>query len=151
MDMQFLKRFPENKHEQIRQLMGYVSLLGITGKDLVSIGGYIERGKKREQALSMKEIAMAYKPEHMRGDAKTARQLHERFKIEYNGTWWAFERDFHREWKVTSRATGRRITHSAKFRDWGAWQQRRGWQAREELCMLDVLLDVHEGRLVLNF
>lgn len=151
MDMKFLKRFPEAKQEQIRQLMGYVSLLGVSGKDLISIGGYIERGKKREQAEYLRDIALGYKAEHIRGDAKTKHVLHRRFKLEVNGSWYVFEREYSREWKITSRKTNKVIRHQTAWRDWGAWAQRRGYYAREELNMYDVLLEIHEGRLQLNF
>ena len=151
MDMQFLKRFPESKQEQIRQLMGYISLLGVSGKDLISIGGYIERSKKKEQAEHLRDIAMSYNPQHIRGDAQSRTNLCRRFKIEYQGRWYAFEMEHYRHWKITSRQTGKRVTHSPAWHDWGAWTQRRGYTARLELNMYDVLLDIHDGRLQLNF
>ena len=151
MDMQFLKRFPESKQEQIRQLMGYISLLGVSGKDLISIGGYIERSKKKEQAEHLRDIAMSYKPQHIRGDAPSRTNLCRRFKIEYQGQWYVFEMESYRHWKITSRRTGKRISYNPSWHEWGTWTQRRGYTARLELNMYDVLLDVHDGRLQLNF
>jgi hypothetical protein len=37
------KRFPVEKQDQVRQLVGFATLMGLTGKDLVSIGGKLDR------------------------------------------------------------------------------------------------------------
>jgi len=37
------RRFSPEKQEQIRQLVSYTTLLGLTGKDLISIGGRLDR------------------------------------------------------------------------------------------------------------
>jgi hypothetical protein len=39
------KRFPADKQEQVRQLVAYAQLMGLDGKDLVSIGGKLDRLK----------------------------------------------------------------------------------------------------------
>jgi hypothetical protein len=38
-----LKRFSEDKHEQIEQLIVWCQMMGLTGRDLVSIGGKLDR------------------------------------------------------------------------------------------------------------
>lgn len=53
--MKFLKRFPEGKHEQIRQLIFMAQLSGLSGKDLVSIGGWIDRNKKNDEYRANKD------------------------------------------------------------------------------------------------
>ena len=50
------KRFPAEKQEQVRQLVAYAQLMGLDGKDLVSIGGKLDRIKataeyKRNRSL----------------------------------------------------------------------------------------------------
>lgn len=42
-------RFPAEKQEQIRQLVAYTTLMGLTGKDLVSIGGKLDRVQQRRE------------------------------------------------------------------------------------------------------
>jgi hypothetical protein len=39
----FFKRFPLEKQDQVRQLVSFATLMGLTGKDLVSIGGKLDR------------------------------------------------------------------------------------------------------------
>lgn len=55
MEMEF-KRFPAEKQDQIRQLVSYTTLLGLTGKDLVSIGGKLDRIKQRAEIERNREI-----------------------------------------------------------------------------------------------
>ena len=45
------RRFPEDKQEQIRQLVAYTTLMGLSGTDLVSIGGKLNRIEEKNQAL----------------------------------------------------------------------------------------------------
>lgn len=43
------RRFSEEKQDQVRALVNYATLMGLTGKDLVSIGGKLDRlNAKRE-------------------------------------------------------------------------------------------------------
>jgi hypothetical protein len=37
------KRFPQEKQDQVRALVNYATLMGLNGKDLVSIGGKLNR------------------------------------------------------------------------------------------------------------
>ena len=54
------RRFPEDKQEQIRQLVAYTTLMGLSGKDLVSIGGKLNRIEEKNQALNLIQIAQGY-------------------------------------------------------------------------------------------
>lgn len=40
------KRFSDDKQEQVRQLVAYTTLMGLTGKDLISIGNKLERNRR---------------------------------------------------------------------------------------------------------
>lgn len=43
------RRFPQEKQDQVRALVNYATLMGLNGKDLVSIGGKLDRvAAKRE-------------------------------------------------------------------------------------------------------
>ena len=54
------KRFSKEKQEQIRQLVAYTTLMGLTGKDLVSIGGKLERMKEAEERKRRLAIVKSY-------------------------------------------------------------------------------------------
>jgi hypothetical protein len=48
------KRFPADKQEQVRQLVAYAQLMGLDGKDLVSIGGKLDHIKASAEFLGKK-------------------------------------------------------------------------------------------------
>lgn len=63
-------RFSPEKQDQIRQLVSYVTLMGLSGKDLISIGGRLERLDKIKERNNNKKIAVLYEnrlKEHFSG------------------------------------------------------------------------------------
>lgn len=44
-ELLFFRRFPAEKQDQVRALVNYATLMGLNGKDLVSIGGKLDRLK----------------------------------------------------------------------------------------------------------
>jgi hypothetical protein len=50
------KRFPAEKQEQIRQLVAYTTLMGLDGKDLISIGSRLNRIVERNEILKNRKI-----------------------------------------------------------------------------------------------
>lgn len=50
------KRFPAEKQEQVRGLVNYATLMGLTGKDLVSIGGKLDRIKVKQEITRNRAI-----------------------------------------------------------------------------------------------
>jgi hypothetical protein len=51
------RRFPLEKKNQVRHLVSWARLLGLTGPDLVSIGGKLDRSEKQQELRRNKEIA----------------------------------------------------------------------------------------------
>ena len=51
------RRFSEAKQAQVRQLVGWARLLGLTGRDLISIGGKLDRATAQQELRRNKEIA----------------------------------------------------------------------------------------------
>lgn len=49
-------RFPKEKQDQIRQLVSYVTLMGLDGKDLVSIGGKLDRLKVKNEIMRNRAV-----------------------------------------------------------------------------------------------
>lgn len=57
MDLNRLKRFDKAKHDQLEGLLEWCQLMGLTGKDLVSLGGHIERSQLAAEAKSNRTLA----------------------------------------------------------------------------------------------
>jgi hypothetical protein len=144
--MKFLKRFPESKHEQIRQLMSYIEMCGVSGKDLVSIGGYIDRRQASEQYQHARDRVQEYI------DQRTIRpigadrpdQVINRFKFktlngDYNclGEW--------SSWDIVNVKTKARQRVKPTERD---WPNHVHWGRRN---FYNMVLDIAEGHVQLNF
>lgn len=59
-ELLFFRRFPAEKQDQVRALVNYATLMGLNGKDLVSIGGKLDRLKasqlKKEREAILEEM-----------------------------------------------------------------------------------------------
>lgn len=144
------KRFPEEKQDQIRQLVGYATLMGLTGKDLVSIGGKLDRIKAARERASNLEIIKGFNCLPIGIDSKRRSQLDscldERFKLKTaNGTY-NFQYNYS-SWQITSLSTKIQYSHRVD-----GYQYELGssinWGRRSRYA---VLLDIATGKLVLNF
>ena len=49
-------RFPQEKQDQVRALVNYATLMGLNGKDLISIGGKLDRVRIRREINSNRAI-----------------------------------------------------------------------------------------------
>lgn len=49
-------RFPKEKQDQVRALVNYATLMGLNGKDLVSIGGKLDRIRVRREINTNRAI-----------------------------------------------------------------------------------------------
>lgn len=142
------KRFPADKQDQVRGLVEYATLMGLTGKDLVSIGGKLDRIRANQDRKYRLEAVRAFNPIAIGADrTKTGyslrEALHHRFKLNTaNGTY-IFENHYG-DFKVKSVTTGKTKTYSPTYEDFGRLQ----WKA---LAYHRVLWDVHSGQLQLNF
>ena len=147
--MRFLKRFPESKHEQILQIMTYIQMCGLSGRDLVSIGGWIDRQKISTEYRANKERIQGFI------DQKTIRpigrdhpdQMANRFKYRgTNGDYNFRYTGWSRKWDVTSMST--KITKSSPAISVRQWPSRLHWHTRE---FYDCVLDIADDSSWLNF
>ena len=67
-DKRFMSRFEAGKGPQIEQLISYVTLLGLSGTDLIAVGGKIEREKVRQERIHNDEIIKTFKIEKIGND-----------------------------------------------------------------------------------
>ena len=150
--MKFLARFPESKHEQIKQLMGYIQLCGVTGRDLVSIGGYIDRERKKETARSNLARIADLDIRLIGTDKKNnTRQewWHRRWRVvTANGNKYDFTDDTWNNYRVYSHATKISKSITASNHYVGGWPST--WRYNK-IQAHEIMMDVADGRFLLNF
>lgn len=143
------KRFPEAKQDQVRALVNYATLMGLTGKDLISIGGTLDRIKEARERKRRIASVKGYTLLPIGTDSgKTKHDLdhimRKRFKLETASGAYYFEcRDYN--WKITNPRTKKSIRYEAEHYDWG---RSVSWEVRERN---NILFDIHEGNVQLNF
>jgi hypothetical protein len=145
------KRFPKEKQDQVRQLVNFAVLMGLDGKDLISIGGRLERiaaKRKRDENLA---IIKSYTLLPIGQDAKESKErqrqsMYSRFKLEtINGNYY-FECVGGGDWKIRNPKTKASIRYYPDY--YGHELPKSNYITRSRNV---VLLDVHCGKLQLNF
>ena len=139
------RRFSEDKQEQIRQLVSYCSLMGLTGKDLVSIGGKLDRINKQKERDSNLEIGLSYHCIPVGRSAKEQARNSNRkwYYTDGNGVQWKFSRDpiGYGGVDVTNCSSGKQRTFYCN-----ALVRKPGSNARA-----NVMANLHHGLITLNF
>lgn len=154
-ELLFFTRFPAEKQDQVRGLVEYATLMGLTGKDLISIGGKLDRLKLAQAKRSNLEIIKGFKILPIGNDKKLSpadleHAFDRRFKLESTIGYYTFERDsssyYNMVWRITNTITKVSITHSPDH--WGyALPKVRSTRASRYA----LLLDISAGLLQLNF
>lgn len=142
------KRFPDDKQEQVRALVNYATLMGLSGKDLVSIGGKLDRIKTTRELKQHLAVVQGYVISPIGKDANQSKlgqvdALSRRFKLETAAGAYYFERDYS-SWKISNPRTKKSIRYDAAYYEWG----RIPYDLHERY---NVLMDYHTGLLKLNF
>lgn len=145
----FFRRFPAEKQDQVRGLVNYAMLMGLTGKDLVSIGGKLDRIAKNREAQQNREIVENIIAKQCRfigkdqKDYKHQRDPRRWIYTDGNGLGWRFESVDYWGAKVTSLSTNvsKRVIFSRY--PFGT--------SRVQYHMKNVMLAVYHGEIVLNF
>ena len=141
------KRFPAEKQEQVRQLVAYAQLMGLDGKDLVSIGGKLDRIKASAEWKRNRELVessftfLAIGADKGRGEY----YLNNRWRIKTVGGSYSFEAQGWDMYRVRSNKTG--VVRDHRVSDdyslgTGDYYKRRRYA---------VMLDVAHGKFPLNF
>ena len=139
------KRFPAEKQEQVRQLVAYAQLMGLDGKDLVSIGGKLDRIKASAEYRRNKELVESSFIFLNVGRDQGEYSLNNRWRIKTVGGSYTFEARGWDMYRVKSNKTGSVVDHRVTA-DYslgsGDYYKRRRYA---------VMLDVCNGLLPLNF
>jgi hypothetical protein len=139
-----LKRFPEAKHAQVEQLIVYAKLMGLTGRDLVSIGGKMDR---EERARVIQEnIGVINSFECLPIGKDSRYRVNERFKLKMAQGAYNFEYDTFDFWKVTSLRTGARKSYQTNVYDYEL--PKTDWRVKLRYA---ILLDIASGKFLLDF
>lgn len=142
MDLNRLKRFDKAKHDQLEQLIAWCTMMGLTGKDLISLGGHIQRFQDREEIDKNLEIVKSYKSSLKLVGKDT--DFRTRFTITSIHGKYLIENSGYSSVSVTSYNTKIRINHGI-----GEWKLGRiAWDLR---WRYRALLEVHAGRIKLDF
>lgn len=140
-----LRRFPIEKHEQIEQLVVYAKLMGLTGRDLVAIGGKMDRDERRDLVQSNMQLVDTFKCLPIGSDF-TVRSLDDRFKLKNGLGAYNFYSTGWNGWMVTSLKTKAKKTFSVDPENYVL--PRVDYRRR---CRYAMLLDIAQGKVVLDF
>lgn len=146
-NMRFLKRFPEDKHAQILQIMSYLEMCGLSGRDLVSIGGYVDRRAMSQRYQHTKQRVQEYIDQGTIRPIGSDRidQIVNRFKLKTLNGDYNFEQDGWSDWNATSLKTKVKQRVRCQDRDWPAHVH---WTRRH---FYNMVLDIAEGDFKPNF
>lgn len=143
----FFRRFPAEKQDQVRQLVGYAMLMGLNGKDLVSIGGKLDRLKaaqeKKTRIALLNEMLERCKP--IGKDTPKWKTLRDPTRFTYvdaTGRKWKFEDVGYYGARITSDAGIVQKMRLTDYYDIGR---------NDRYYMKQVLLNIHYGNFQLNF
>ena len=138
-----LKRFSDAKQAQVNQLISYSQLLGLSGTDLVSIGGKMEREAKKARKLQNMRMIEGF----VCLPVSKTHHVDHRFKIEGPNKHYRFECRSTEIWQITNTKTRKTKTHYPKpyLKE---IPRIKSWQTFLRYAML---LDIATGDFKLDF
>lgn len=140
MHLKRLKRFDPSKHQQLEEFIAWVRMMGLTGRDLVSLGGQMDRMQQREEVTSNRAIVEGMQLDRVGSD----RSIEERWTVKTVNGRYRFDVDYSAV-QITSYQTKKRMTwHCHRNYELGKMH----WRKRVKY---EVMLDWHHGKLVLDF
>ena len=131
------KRFSKEKQEQVRQLVAYTTLMGLSGKDLVSIGGKLDRIQQRKDREHRLSIVTNFHVELIGKDKDPS----ERFKLKSGAVWYHIERWGGRI-QVTNKDSKKSVMYYLGYGDWGRTKCRHRMQYQ-------FLWELYQGKITL--
>ncbi len=143
------RRFPAEKQDQVRALVNYATLMGLNGKDLMSIGGKLDRIAKRREIERDTSIAEELcKSCTLIGNDKKSTTMRDVRRWTYTdgvGRKWKFEDADYWQVSVTSDTGVKKRFRNLDRYDIGRAARNGSWNMKQ------TMLNVHRGKIVLNF
>jgi hypothetical protein len=140
MNLKRLKRFDPNKHQQLEEFIAWVRMMGLTGRDLISLGGQMDRMDVRDQALQNRAIVEGMQLDPVGSD----RSVNDRWTIKTINGRYRFDVDYHSVYITSYKTKKRHVWHCSNDYELGKMH----WRKRTKY---EVMLDWHHGKLLLNF
>ena len=140
------RRFSAEKQDQIRALVNYATLMGLDGRDLVSIGNKLNRIAANRKIKYNQDITddMLTHVELIGLDRKKPTLDHTRFVyVDTVGTRWHFDRISY--WSVT--VTNMTTEVKKEFNQYDKYDLGRA----DRWTMRQVLMNLHDGIIKLDF
>ena len=144
------KRFPVEKQEQVRGLVSYAILMGLDGKDLTSIGQKLTR---MDQAQTRKSNSDRIADFNLLPVQKNGRVLDRdvSFRLKTLNGYYKFIHRSGSNWEITSMSRKSITRYRVKNEDAQFVGSRYRWSQSQEIHRKQLLLDIADGHLVLNF
>jgi hypothetical protein len=137
MDLTRLKRFDPQKHEQLKGLLEWCALMGLSGKDLVSLGGHIDRANRAAEAKGNLALAETIQFDKVGDSEDRWSYLTPTGRYTFQDTSW-------NRVVVVNNKTKVRKHFTLEHHEIG----RVGWKKRERIqCALNLI----HGKIVLDF
>lgn len=137
-----LKRFADEKQDQVEQLVAYATMLGLSGKDLISIGGRMERDRANVSIKHNVSLIKSVEIYRIGRDLDTD----QRFKIKTPNGNYNFEFSGYSNWHITSLKTKNCISYNPS--DDIDLPKNITWYKQQHYRML---YDIATGKIALNF
>ena len=139
-------RFPPEKQEQIRALVSYTTMMGLSGKDLISIGGKLDRIKTKSEIANNRHIIDQMIAEKVIRTVGKDKDMRDRWAYIHGDTRYYFEDSHWGSVHIINSKTGRSKTVSvASYYQFGKY---RPGNNRE---LANTMLNVYHGEILLNF
>lgn len=139
------RRFPPEKQDQVRQLVSYATLLGLDGKDLISIGGKLDR---LQLSIEHKKNMALIQP--LLGQCKSIKRgemmIYAHFLLTTPNGNYEFRHDWD-SWSIKNRKTRAKRKHPANHNDY-QFNRNVKHSVRKQY---EILLDIAHGKLLLDF
>ena len=140
MNLKRLKRFDPAKHQQLEEFIAWCQLMGLTGRDLISLGGHLDRVQQRNEVERTLEIVKGYNLEKVGHD----RAIEDRFTIKRIDARYRFDNEGWDWVKITNYKTKKFQRFPLPSYNLGRMHWRKAWVYR-------AVLAVHDGKIQLNF
>lgn len=140
-----LNRFSQARQDQVEQLVAYAELLGLSGRDLVAIGGKMDRERARAKKVANMEIVKGFDCLPIGRD--TINDYSIRFKLKTVHGAYNFDNvDGWNMWTVTSLKTKATKSHYVDMYEYDL--PKTHYRVKSRYAML---LDIASGKFQLNF
>ena len=140
-----LNRFSQARQDQVEQLISYAELLGLSGRDLVAIGGKMDRERAKVRKAANMEIVRSFDCLPIGRDTINEHSI--RFKLKTGAGAYNFDNvDGWNMWTVTSLKTKATKNHYVDMYEYEL--PKIHYRVRGRYAML---LDIASGKFLLNF